>query len=121
MRSMRVAFIALLSLTGCVGHASAGGGDTIVVVGASRITYGEAQAYCREEGGVLADVQDVGVQTVYDAWLDAPTPSEGVWVANTIVNSDGTEYGYAMVRGGALLPVEMDGTRTALPACEVVP
>jgi hypothetical protein len=67
------------------------------------------------------DVQDVGVQAVYDAWVDATTPSDGVWVATTIVNAEGTEYGYAMTRGGALLPVEMSGTRTALPACEVMP
>lgn len=121
MRSVIGACIAALSLMACVGRVPGDGGDTIVVVGTYRMVYGEASAYCQAEGGALADVRDVGVQAVYDAWAESLVPSEGVWVATTIVNTEGTEYGYAMTRGGALLPVEMMGTRTALPACEVVP
>lgn len=120
-RSVIVACTAALFATGCVGQGPGDGVERIVFAGSIRVAYAEAEAYCRNEGATLVDVQDVGVQAVYDAWVEAETPSDGVWVAMTIVNTEGTEYGYAMTRGGALLPVEMSDTRTALPVCEVRP
>jgi hypothetical protein len=93
---------------------------------ADAVPYAEAAARCEELGGELVEFDSTAeIQAIYDAWVTAQyvdqtaPPSEAIWVGTWITNTEGEEYGYAMLRGGALFPVEQDGARLGLPACEL--
>lgn len=95
------------------------------VVLSTLVPYADAAAACNAIDADLVEFESTAeIQAVYDAWVQAQyvdmriPPSEGLWVGTWIVNVEGTEWGYAMLRGGALVPVEQDGVRVALPACE---
>lgn len=95
-------------------------------IGTERMAYADAAAYCESIGGALVEFNSTAeLQIVLDAWIEGQyvagvlPPVEALWVGTWITNVEGTEYGYAMARGGALLPVLMDGDRAGLPACEI--
>jgi hypothetical protein len=87
--------------------------------------YSEAATYCESIGGTLVEFNSTTeMQVVYDTWIVAENDgsiqdTDGLWVGTWLTADHGAEYGYAMVRGGALVPVEMDAERRAVAACEV--
>lgn len=76
------------------------------------VTYAEADASCE-----LAELRgSADMQIALDMWVASPTPSDGVWVGN-FIDANGTQYGYVMLRGGALVPVETTTQMRALALC----
>lgn len=96
------------------------------VIDSNFVTYADAESRCVELGGHLAEFDSTAeIQAVFDAWVSAQyvemtaPPSEAIWVGTWITSVSGDEWGYAMVRGGALFPVEQDGDAFGLAACEI--
>lgn len=89
--------------------------------------YADAATACTDIGGVLVEFESTAeIQAVFDAWvtaqyeLETVPPSEALWVGTWINPYEDVEWGYAMMRGGALIPVEQDDAeRLGLPACEL--
>jgi hypothetical protein len=107
----RIFLAALLALTGCASAER-------IFVGEELVPYAQASAACDAYGASLVTLEDASPQDIFDAWLASPVDADGVWIGETLVGVTGALYGYAMIRGGGLVPVATnDTTHLGLPVC----
>lgn len=129
---IRILFAALLAFVATACASSTTSGPTYVI-SEDAMTYAEADDYCAEMGGMLAELDSFDeMQVVYDVWsfgsaeaLDRSQPmpagnADAIWIGNTIDPYGDVRWGYVMMGGGVLIPVEQDDDEhLAAAACEI--